>query len=190
MPHRRKLKNARSLKLLNDAQDLIQIGKIIGAHGIRGAVKVHSFSDSGQCYSQFSDLIIVSADGRRLDHQVEWSKPYKNGMRLGIKDIASRNQAEAMVGCGIYIARTSLPPLDEDTNYWVDLIGMAVYNTDDQYIGHIVDIIATGANDVYVVKTHQGHAVDEILLPAIASVVLEVDVPGKRMRVDVPDGLI
>lgn len=175
---------------MNDTQDLIQIGKIIGAHGIRGAVKVQSFSDSGQCYSQCSDLIIVGADGRRLDHQVEWSKPYKNGMRLGIKDITSRNQAEAMVGCGVCIARTNLPPLDEDTNYWVDLIGMAVYNTDDQYIGRIVDIIPTGANDVYVVKTPEGHSADEILLPAIASVVLEVDVAGKRMRVDVPDGLI
>jgi 16S rRNA processing protein RimM len=178
------------LKLLNDAQDLIQIGKIIGAHGIRGAVKVHSFSDSGKCYSQLDDLVIVSADGRRLDRRVEWSKPHKNGMRLGIQDIASRNQAEALVGCGIFIARTSLPPLDEDTNYWVDLIGMAVYDTDDQHIGRIVDIIHTGANDVYIVKTHQGHAADEILLPAIASVVLEVDVPGKRMRVDIPEGLI
>ncbi len=190
MQHRRKLKNARSLKLSNDTQDLIQIGKIVGAHGIRGAVKVHSFSDSGDCFSQFSDLIIVSADGRKLGYRVEWSKPHKNGMRLGIKEIASRNQAEAMVGCGIFIARTSLPPLDEDTNYWVDLIGMAVYDTDDQHIGNIVDIIPTGANDVYVVKTRQGQAVDEILLPATASVVLDVDVPGKRMRVDVPDGLI
>jgi 16S rRNA processing protein RimM len=178
------------LKLLNDTQDLIQIGKITGVHGIRGAVKVHSFSDSGDCYNQFSDLIIVSADGRRLDHRVEWSKPHKSGLRLGIKEIATRNQAEALVGCGIFIARTSLPPLDEDTNYWVDLIGMAVYNTHNEHIGRIVDIIPTGANDVYVVKTRQGHAADEILLPAIASVVLEVDVPGKRMRVDVPDGLI
>jgi 16S rRNA processing protein RimM len=175
---------------LNDAQNLIQIGKIIGAHGIRGAVKVHSFSDSGECYSRFDDLIIVSADGRRLDHKVEWSKPHKKGMRLGIKEITTRDQAETLVGCGIFIARTSLPTLDADTNYWVDLIGMAVYNTDDQHIGNIVDIIPTGANDVYVVKTRQGQAVDEILLPAIASVVLEVDVPGKRMRVDVPDGLI
>jgi 16S rRNA processing protein RimM len=178
------------LKLLNDTQDLVQIGKIVGAHGIRGAVQVHSFSDSGECYRQVSDLIIVSTDGRRLDHQVEWSKPHKKGMRLGIKDIASRNQAEAMVGCAIFIARTSLPPLDEDTHYWVDLIGMAVYDTDDQHIGRIVDIIATGANDVYVVKTRQGQAADEILLPAIASVVLEVDLAGNRMRVDVPDGLV
>jgi 16S rRNA processing protein RimM len=178
------------LKSLNDTQDLIQIGKIVGAHGIRGAVRVQSFSDSGDCYSQIDDLIIVNADGRRLDHRIEWSRPHKTGIRLGIEDITTRNQAEAMVGCGIFIARTSLPPLDEDTNYWIDLIGMAVYNTDDEHIGRIVDIIPTGANDVYVVKTPEGHAANEILLPAIASVVLEVDVPGKRMRVDVPDGLI
>lgn len=175
---------------MNDTRNLIQIGKIVGAHGIRGAVKVHSFSDSGECYSQCCDLIIASAEGRKLEYKVEWSKPHKNGMRLGIREITTRNQAEAMAGCGIFVARTSLPPLDADTNYWVDLIGMAVYNTDDEHIGSIVDIIPTGANDVYVVKTRQGHKVDEILLPATASVVLEVDVPGKRMRVDVPDGLI
>jgi 16S rRNA processing protein RimM len=178
------------LKSLNETRDLIQLGKIIGAHGTRGAVKIHSFSDTGTCYDQISDLIVVSADGRRLDHQIEWSRPFKKGVRLGIKEITTRDQAEAMVGCGIFIARTSLPLLDADTNYWVDLIGMTVYNADDEQIGRIVDIIPTGANDVYVVKTPKGHAVDEILLPAIASVVLEVDLPGKRMRVDVPDGLI
>jgi 16S rRNA processing protein RimM len=132
----------------------------------------------------------MSDDGHRLNYQIVWAKPHKNGMRLGIKGITSRNQAEAMAGFGVFIARTSLPPLDENTNYWVDLIGMAVYNTNDQYIGRIVDIMPTGANDVYVVKTHQDDAPDEILLPATTSVVLEVDVPGKRMRVDVPDGLI
>jgi 16S rRNA processing protein RimM len=178
------------LKSLNNTRDLIQIGKIISAHGIRGAVKVHSFSDSGACYSQLDDLIIANAQGRRLDHKVEWSQPFKKGMRLGIKDITTRDQAEALIGCGIFIARSSLPPLDADTNYWIDLIGMAVYTMDDDPIGHIVEIIPTGANDVYVVKTQRGHCVDEILLPATAAVVLEVDVPGKRMRVDIPDGLI
>jgi 16S rRNA processing protein RimM len=178
------------LKSSNNNQDLIQIGKITGAHGIRGAVKVHSYSDSGKCYRRIGDLVVVGADGRRLDHRVEWSRPHKNGMRLGIREITTRNQAEAMVGCGIFIARSSLPPLDADTNYWADLIGMAVYDTDDQPLGRIVEIIPTGANDVYVVETPKGHAVDEILLPATASVVLEVDLPGNRMRVDVPDGLI
>lgn len=178
------------MRSLNDTQDLIQIGKIVGAHGIRGAVKVRSFSDSTDCYNKRSDLMIFNADGRRLDHRIEWARPYKNGMRLGIEDITTRNQAEALVGCGIYIARTCLPSLDPDTNYWIDLIGMAVYTTDDEYIGCICDIIVTGANDVYVVKTPEGYVTDEILLPAIASVVIEVDVPGKRMRVNVPEGLV
>ena len=190
MQRRQKSKNARSLRSLNDTNDLIQIGKIVGGHGIRGAVKVRSFSDSTDSYRKCSDLIIVNADGRRLDHRIEWARPHKNGLRVGIADMTTRNQAETLVGCGIFIARTCLPPLDPDTNYWVDLIGMAVYTTDDEYIGRICDIIPTGANDVYVVKTLEGYTTDEILLPAVASVVIEVDVPRKRMRVNVPEGLV
>jgi 16S rRNA processing protein RimM len=174
---------------LNDIKDLIQIGQIVGAHGIRGAVKVHSFSDSTDCFNKCSDLMIINAHGRRLDHRIEWARPHQKGLRLGIEDMTTRNQAETLVGCGIFIARTCLPPLDPDTNYWVDLIGMAVYTTDDEYIGRICDIIPTGANDVYVVDTPEGYAIDEILLPAIASVVIEVDVPGRRMRVNMPEGL-
>ena len=190
MQRRQKSKNARFLRSLNDTKDLIKIGEIVGAHGIRGAVKVRSFSDSSDCYDKCSDLVIINADGRRLGYRIEWARPHKNGLRLGIEAMTTRNQAETVVGCGIYIARASLPPLEPDTNYWIDLIGMAVYTAEDEHIGHIADIIPTGANDVYVVKTLHGHATDDILLPAIASVIIEVDVESQRMRVNIPDGLM
>lgn len=190
MQHRQKSKNERFLKLSNEPRDLIRIGTIVGAHGIRGAVKAQSFSDTGDCFSRCRDLILMDAAGRMLDQRIEWARPHKNGMRLGIEDITTRNQAEALIGCDIFIERASLPPLDPDTNYWIDLIGMAVYTLDDECIGRIVNIIPTGANDVYVVEPTEGDATDEILLPAIETVVIDVDVPGKRMRVDVPAGLM
>lgn len=178
------------MKSSNRPDDLIQIGRIVGAHGIRGAVKVQSFAESLDCYTLPGGLEMIDTAGRRSRCEVLWARAQKNGVRLAIKDVTTRDQAESLVGCELWISRGSLPPLDEDTHYWVDLIGMAVFTTDGQHLGRIADIIATGANDVYVVETPKGYPVQEILLPAIASVVLRVDEAGRKMIVELPEGLI
>lgn len=177
------------MKSSNRPDDLIQIGRIVGAHGIRGAVRVHSFAESLDCYT-LSGIEIIDTAGRRSRCEVLWAKAHKNGVRLAIKDVTNRDKAESLVGCELWIPRGSLPSLDEDTHYWVDLIGMAVFTTDGQHLGRIADIIATGANDVYVVETPKGYPVQEILLPAIVSVVLRVDEAGRKMIVELPEGLI
>ena len=133
---------------------------------------------------------MIDPAGRRSRCEVLWAKPQKNGLRLAIKDVTTRDQAESLAGCELWIPRKRLPPLDEDTHYWVDLIGMSVFTADGEYLGGISDIIATGANDVYVVATPEGYPVEEILLPAIASVVLEVDEAGRKMIVELPEGLL
>jgi len=79
-----------------------------------------------------------------------------------------------------------LPELGEDTHLWFDLIGMAVYTTEDKYLGRIESIIETGSNDVYVVQDHE----KEVLIPALESVVVDIDLEHKRMRVDLPEGLL
>jgi 16S rRNA processing protein RimM len=178
------------LKSSNKTDDLIQIGRIVGAHGIRGAVKVHSFAESVDCYTRSEGLIMIDTAGHRSRCAVLWAQSQKSGVRLAIKDVTTRDQAENLVGCQLLIPKRSLPPLDEDTHYWVDLIGMAVFTAEGEHLGRIADIIATGANDVYVVTTPEGYPVKEILLPAIASVVLEVDEAGQKMIVELPDGLI
>ena len=133
---------------------------------------------------------MIDPDGRLSRCEVLWARSQKKGVRLAFKDVTTRDQAESLVGCELWIPRKSLPPLDEDTHYWVDLIGLAVFTRDGESLGQISDIIATGANDVYVVKTPKGYPVQEILLPAIASVVLEVDEDDRKMIVELPEGLI
>jgi 16S rRNA processing protein RimM len=178
------------LKSSNRPDDLVRIGKITGAHGIQGAVKVYSYADSIASFDLLDDLILIDTAGCELLLQVAWVKPYKNGVRLAFKEINSRSQAEDLAGCVIFIPKKSLPELDDETFYWDDLIGMAVYTTDGEHLGRITQIIPTGANDVYVVKTPTGYPVDEILLPAIATVIIEVDVANQRMQVQIPEGLI
>ncbi len=178
------------MKSSNNRDDQIQIGKIVAAHGVRGAVKVYSYAESAKCYTAQETLVLVDPKGAEHRYKALWAKPHKNSLRMALDGVATRNDAEALVGCTIWISKTSLPPLDGDTHYWIDLIGLAVHGPDDEYLGKITEIIETGANDVYVVKTPGGYPVREILLPAIASVVTEVDIPGKRMSVVLPEGLV
>lgn len=179
------------MKSSSRRDDLIRIGKIVAPHGIRGVVKVYAYAESTSCYTEQDDLLLIDPSGREHHFEVLWVKPHKNSLRLALKDITTRTQAEELVGGIIWISKKSLPPLDdEDTNYWFDLIGMAVFGQDDEFLGHITEIIETGANDVYVVKTPEDHPLQEILLPALTSVVIEVDTAGKRMRVELPEGLI
>ncbi len=178
------------MKSSNKPDDLIEIGKIVGAHGINGVVKVYSYAESPTCFTAYGDLTVIDSRGQRHRCKARWAKPHKQIVRLALESVDTRNAAEAMTGHRIFIPKACLPPLEEDTYYWADLIGMDVFSSDDEHLGRISQIITTGANDVYVVQTPEDHTVTEILIPAIASVVLDVDVEQRRMRVELPDGLI
>lgn len=172
------------------AEDLIQIGKIIGAHGIHGAVKVYSYAESIDRFTGKNGVTLVDPKGMSTQAAVREAKAHKNVVRLTLTDVSTRNQAESMVGWGVFIPKSDLPELTPDTYYWKDLIGMAVYTGSDELLGSVEQIIPTGANDVYVVRATTGQPVREILIPAIASVVIDIDVAKGRMTVVLPEGLI
>jgi 16S rRNA processing protein RimM len=178
------------LKSSNKLEDLIEIGKIVGAHGINGVVKVYSYAESVDCFTACGQLTVIDHRGQRQTHKALWAKQYKSIVRLALASVGSRNAAEAMAGHRVLIPRKCLPLLEEEAYYWADLIGMDVFTNDEDYLGRVAEIIPTGANDVYVVRTLEGSPVKEILIPAIASVVLDIDVAHQRMRVELPDGLI
>lgn len=172
------------------ADDLIQIGKIIGAHGIRGAVKVYSYAESIDRFTGENGVMLVDPKGVPMRAAVREAKTHKNVVRLTLADVNTRSQAEALVGWGVFIPKSELPELAQDTYYWKDLIGMAVYTGSEELLGSVEQIIPTGANDVYVVRATTGQPVREILIPAIASVVIDIDVAKGRMTVVLPEGLI
>ena len=91
------------------------------------------------------------------------ARPHKRNYLVGLKGVNDRNQAQALSGSRIVINRSELPVLEDDTFYWVDLIGMDVYTLPDRYLGQIKEIIPTGGNDVYVVR----HKSTETLVPAL-----------------------
>ena len=163
----------------------VLIGKIVGAHGIKGTNKICSYAESLAVFKPGSTILIRDINGREADYEVNWIKPHTGTPLLALKGIADRNQAEAMIGGKLFIRQSEMPELDEDTFYWFELIGIDVYTKEEQHLGQIESIIQTGSNDVYVVK----NGVKETLIPAIESVVIDVNLEQKRMQVDVPDGL-
>lgn len=170
--------------------DLVQTGKITGAHGIRGSVKVASYAESPDRFAVGAKIVLEAPTGQTRHCVISGSQVYKKIVRLTLEGVETRDAAEALHGWKIFIPKSDLPPLEPDTFYWDDLIGMKVVSVEDENLGRITQIIPTGANDVYVVETPPGHPAGEILIPAISSVVLEVDIDSGVMRVDLPEGLI
>jgi 16S rRNA processing protein RimM len=108
---------------------------------------------------------------------------------MAFKEVGDRNAAEALVGASLFIERGLLPDLEEDTYYWFELIGLSVVDAQGEPLGVVEAVLPTGSNDVYVVKDHSRHPAGERLIPALASVVLEVDLANGVMRVELPEGL-
>ena len=159
-------------------KDLVLIGKIVGAHGLKGTSKIRSYAESLEIFKPGKVLLVSS-------YEIDWIKSHSRGALLTLKEVTGRDQAKSLIGSELYIEKAELPELEAGTYYWFDLIGVNVYTSDNSYLGSIASIIETGANDVYVVKD----ADREILVPALESVVQSIDIESKIMRVELPEGL-
>lgn len=168
----------------------ITIGKIVGVHGLAGTFKVSPDADTLTFFDSGREIFILwPQKAVRRSFEVNWSKPHNRLVLLNLKGIDDRTQAEKLIGSDIVIDRASLPKLDNGTYYWHDLFGMDVYSSEGVYLGKLETVIPTGSNDVYVVKRPPDAPDEEILIPALNSVVLEIDVESRIMRVELPEGL-
>lgn len=166
-------------------KEVVLIGKIVGAHGVKGTSKISAYVESLTIFKPGTALLVCNPEGSENSYEIDWVKPHSRGALLALKDVSSRDQAKTLVGSELYIQRARLPKLEDGAYYWFDLIGLKVYTSDDQYLGRLDSIIETGANDVYVVNKDD----QEILIPALKSVVRSIDIGKKIMRVELPDGL-
>lgn len=166
-------------------EDLLKIGVITTTHGVRGEVKVFPTTEP----ERFTELTHVLLDAGREMRELEIQnvKFFKNLVILKFKGIDNINDIEMYKGRELWIPREDAQELDEDEYYIADLIGMDVILEDGVRFGTLKDVMETGANDVYVVRTEDG---EEVLLPAIHECILDVDVEGNKMTVHLMKGLI
>ena len=163
-------------------KEFLEAGKIVTTHGIRGEVKIMPYTDSPELLAEFDRLFIGKEHTEVI---IERSRVFKNTVIAKIEGINTPEAAEKLRNKVLYMHRDDLE-LDDDTYFIQDLIGIEVRDADSQQVyGKIIDVMQTGANDVYVIKGDDR----EYLVPAIADVVVSTDIDGNIMTIRPLDGL-
>ncbi len=166
----------------------LAVGQIVGAHGLNGELKVEAYSDFPDRFAPGATLYL----GEDLEQvQVATVRPHKTNLLVCLEEVGDRNEAEEVRGLWLYVPEADAAELEEG-QYWIhDIIGLQVVTKDGMQLGKITDVMATGANDVYVVRPGGDlNGGRDILLPAIADVVEQVDISNGIMVVRLLEGLI
>lgn len=165
--------------------NLLEVGKIVNTHGLRGEVKAVPWTDYPEVFEDIEYVYYKTKGGyERLD--IKGIKYQKGNIILRFAQITDINEAEKYKNQVLYAERDMLGELPEGTYYIADLIGLGVITDDGREIGKITDVTNTGASDIYEIK-REGKK--NLLLPAIPDVVLGVDLDNKKVTVHMMDGL-
>ncbi|HWH74194.1 MAG TPA: ribosome maturation factor RimM [Methylibium sp.] len=171
--------------------DAVEVGRIIDAWGIKGGIKVLPFSSDPQALFSSKRWYLRAPEGRPagvakppLLLRVTSAREQGDAIVAMAQDIGDRNAAEALAGCRVFVSRASFPSADPDEFYWVDLIGLTVLNRADEALGTVADLLDTGAHSVLRVVDQTASPPLERLIPFVAAYIDEVDLAGRRIRVD------
>ncbi|SDH60686.1 ribosome maturation factor RimM [Pseudomonas panipatensis] len=166
------------------AEDLVVLGKIVSVHGIRGEVKVYSFTDPLDNLLDYRRWTLKRGTEVRQAELVS-GRVQGNVLVAKLKGLDDREVARTYADFEILVPRSELPELDDGEYYWSQLEGLKVIDQSGQLLGTIDHLLETGANDVMVVKPCAGSLDDrERLLPYTEQCVQAVDLAAGEMRVD------
>jgi len=152
------------------------VGVIVGAHGLRGELRVRPETDEPERFAALDEVRLVGPEGEVHEARVKSTHPHAGGILVRLADVTDRTQAQKLKGYAINIRRCMALPLAADEYYVDQIIGLRVETTAGAYIGRVTEVLRTGANDVYV--TPRG------LIPATREVVKQVDLQAGRMVVE------
>ena len=171
---------------IENMEQFLRVGVISSTHGIRGEVKVYPTTDDPERFLDLDEVILDTGREHKI-LEIEGVKFFKNQVILKFKGYDNINDIEKYLKKDLLVDREHAVELGENENFIADLIDMEVVTDEGKVLGTLTDVIETGANDVYAVKTPEGK---EILLPAIRDCILDVNVDEKRMTVHVMEGLL
>lgn len=171
---------------MSEQQRQLHLGTVTGTHGIRGGLRVRTFSGEYDVLASLETVRLLKSNGVPALLHMASIRHHGRQAVVTFKGLDSINLVSDLVGAEIYVDRADLPPLPDGEYYWCDLIGMTVLLEDGSRLGEIASIIPTGSNDVYVVNTEGG----EVLVPAIEDVVQSIDPAAGLMRVTLLEGLL
>jgi 16S rRNA processing protein RimM len=163
-----------------DDGDLVLVGAIAGAFGVRGEVRVRSFTAAPESLASYGPLL--DKTGAPLMSPQRW-RPIKDAIAVSAPEIATREQAEALKGQGLYVPRSRLPPAADDEFYHVDLIGCRVEALDGAPLGEVIAAPNFGAGDLLEVRPPAGQS---WFLPFTKTHAPLVDIAARRIVADPP----
>lgn len=163
--------------MVNERGDDVTLGTISGVHGIKGWVKVFSYTDPREAILDYQPWRLGEA-GEAV--RIEQGQRHGKTIIASLPGVDTPEQARTLVGQEIRVPRSALPDSGEDAWYWTDLLGLAVINREGQRLGTVTKMIETGANDVMVLDGER-----ERLIPFVKEqVVQRVDLEGGEIHVD------
>ena len=166
-------------------EDMLRVGVFANTHGVRGEIKVFPTTDDAQRFKKLKKVYLDTGK-EKMELEISSVRFFKNLVILKFKGIDNINDIEKYKGKDLLVTRDQAVPLEEDEYFIYDIIGAKVVTEDGNEFGQLKEVLQTGANDVYVVKTIEGK---EILLPVIEECILDIDIDNKIVTAHIMPGL-
>lgn len=158
---------------------LVPLGRIVGVHGVRGEIKLESWTDPRRAIFGYQPWCLRGSQGEQSIRGAQ-GREAGHGLVASLPGIADREQARALIGAEILVRRAQLPPPAPGEYYWVDLEGLAVETVSGQPLGSVRRVLPTGANEVLEVQGERLRLIPFVL----ERYVLSIDLDAGRMVVD------
>ena len=166
--------------------ELLMVGVVTTTHGVRGEVKVFPTTDDADRFKKLKKVILFD-EKEYKPVKIQSVKRFKQFVILKLEGFDTMDDALLLKNVKLFVTREDAVKCEEDEYFIADLIGMSVYDEDGKLLGHIGDVITTGANDVYEINREDESS---FLIPAIKECVLSVNVKEKKMTIHLMDGLL
>jgi 16S rRNA processing protein RimM len=164
----------------------VAVARVVGAHGLRGELVCSLLTDFPERFQRTREVLV----GDLLEpRRVERHRLHADRVVLKLAGVDDRPAAEALRGALVQVPIEQAVDLPPGSYYWHEVVGLRVEDRQGRYLGTVSEVIPTGANDVYVVRSSDGSPA-ETLLPAIKDVILEIDRESGLMRVELIPGLV
>jgi 16S rRNA processing protein RimM len=166
----------------------LAVGQVAGAHGIRGEIKVNILTDDPERFGRLSRVWLGRDEEEPVPWPLEGYRLHHGRALLKLEGCDNRTLAESLRAHLVLVPLEEAIPLEEDEYYEHQIIGLGVWTSSGERLGEIEEILYTGANEVYIVRSDEPGR-KEILIPAIEEVVLEIDLEAGRMTIEPLAGL-
>lgn len=164
------------------SEEFIPVGKISGIFGVKGWMKVFSFTEPRQNILGYSPLYI-SRKGEWVEAKISGGRAQGKGIVIGLVDITDPDQVLPLIGSELAITKKQLKPTAKDEFYWSDLIGLEVINLRNEVLGQVKEVLATGAHDVLLVQDKE-HDVERLIPFVMGEIVEQVSLDDNVIQVN------